>query len=98
MFASLYFPFIEYGALFLTEIHFALLAGARVRRLPRRRAARAARGAALAFAAGGGLALSIAATFKTLALPAAFVFFVVDGVALASGAAAPVPRRRGPRA
>ena len=81
VFATLYFPFIEYGALFLSEIHFifwlilafaALFQARRVRR----------RGFALALAAAGGVALSIGAAFKSVALPAAFIFAVVEGLAL----------------
>lgn len=81
VFASLYFPFIEYGALFLSEIHFifwltlafaAFLGARRVRRL----------GVAIVLALGGGFALSVATVFKSVALPAAFVFFAVEGVAL----------------
>jgi hypothetical protein len=81
VFASLYFPFIEYGALFLTEIPFIfsmtvaftlLFAATRVRR----------RAAALGIAAGGGLLLSLAATFKSVALPAAFLLAVVEGAAV----------------
>ena len=80
VFASLYFPFVDFGALFLSEIHFifwltlafaAFFAARRVRR----------RGVALAIAAGGGFALSIATAFKSVAIPAAFVFFVVEGLA-----------------
>ena len=81
VFASLYFPFIDYGALFLAEIHFilsltlafaAFLAARNVRR----------RAVSLGLAAAGGVALSIAATLKSVALPAAVVFFVVEGAAL----------------
>jgi hypothetical protein len=88
VFASLYFPFIEYGALFLSEIHLIFwmalaFAGFFVaRRAQRRRTAAAA-------LLGGGVALSIAASLKSVALPAAFMFFVVDGLAL-------VVRRAGP--
>ena len=90
VFASLYFPFIDFGALFLSEIHFifwlalafaAFFAARRAQRLP----------VALAFAAGGGVALSIAAAFKAVALPAAAVFFVVDGIATASSRPAGAP-------
>jgi hypothetical protein len=89
VFASLYFPFIEFGALFLSEIHFILwmalaFAGFFVARRARRR--RTAVSALLA----GGLALSISASLKSVALPAAFLFFVVDGLAL-------VARPGGPR-
>jgi 4-amino-4-deoxy-L-arabinose transferase-like glycosyltransferase len=94
-FASLYFPFIEYGALFLSEIHFILfltlafagLHGARTARRP---------GVSLALAAGGGVALSIAAALKSVALPAAAAFFALEGLALVLGRAregAPLPWR-----
>ena len=80
-FASLYFPFIEYGALFLSEIHFILwltlafagFLGALGARRP---------GVSLGLAAAGGLALSIAASLKSVALPAAVVFFAAEAVAL----------------
>jgi 4-amino-4-deoxy-L-arabinose transferase-like glycosyltransferase len=92
VFGSLYFPFMEYGALFLTELHLLFwMALAFAGFMAARRARR--RGAAIAAAAGGGIALSIAATFKTLALPAVVAFFVADGVAaaLARGEGAPRP-------
>jgi hypothetical protein len=81
VFSSLYFPFIEYGALFLAEIHFifwmtlafAGLFGAR--RVERRRTA-------IVLSAAAGFALSIATSLKSVALPAAMVFFLADGVAL----------------
>ena len=82
VFASLYYPFIEYGALLLTEIHsifwttLAFTAFFAARRVPRR-------GVALGLAAAGGLALSIAAAFKSVAIVAGFLFFVVEGVGLA---------------
>jgi hypothetical protein len=94
-FASLYFPFIEYGALFLTEIHstfwmalaFAGFFGAiRARR----------RAVSLALAAAGGVALSLAIAMKNVALPAALVFFAVEGLALLLArptAGAPSPSR-----
>jgi hypothetical protein len=81
VFASVYFPLIEYGALFLSEIHFifwmalafaALFAARRVRR----------QAASLGLAAGAGLALSIATSLKSVALPAALLFFAADGLAL----------------
>ncbi|HMF40892.1 MAG TPA: hypothetical protein VKQ32_09360 [Polyangia bacterium] len=82
VFASLYFPFIDYGALFLAEIHFIFwLALAFAGFLSARRARR--RGLAIAAALGGGFAISVAASFKALALPAAFVYFVADGIATA---------------
>jgi 4-amino-4-deoxy-L-arabinose transferase-like glycosyltransferase len=81
VFGSLYFPFIEYGALFLAEIHFIFwLTLAFAGFFGARRAQR--RAVALGLAAGGGVALSIAASFKSVALPAAFLFFLVDGIAL----------------
>jgi hypothetical protein len=81
MFASFYFPFIEYGALFLSEIHFILwltlsfallFAGHHVSR----------RAARLALAAAGGVALSVAAAFKSVALPAAFLMAAVEAIGL----------------
>jgi hypothetical protein len=92
MFGSLYFPFIEYGALFLSEIHFIfwltaafalLFAVHKVRR----------RWVGLALAAGGGVALSAASAFKSVALPAAFLLAVVEGVALLLTAPAPADAR-----
>ena len=81
VFSSLYFPFIEYGALFLSEIHFTFwLALAFAGLFAARRAHR--RGAMIALALGGGLALSIASSLKSVALPAVFLYFVIDGVAL----------------
>ena len=79
--ASLYFPFIEYGSLFLSEIHFTLwlalaFAGFLGAIGARRRAV------SLALAAAGGLALSVAIAMKNVGLLAALAFFAVDGVAL----------------
>jgi len=81
MFASLYFPFIEYGALFLSEIHFILWLTLSFAALF---AAYHARGPAarLALAAAGGVALSVAAAFQSVALPAAFLLAAVEGTAL----------------
>jgi hypothetical protein len=78
---GIYFPFIEFGALFLSEIHFILwltlafaaFFGARRAHAPK---------AALALAAAGGVALSIAAAMKSVALVAGLAFFVVDGLTL----------------
>jgi hypothetical protein len=79
--ASLYFPFIEYGALFLSEIHFifwltlafaAFFGALEVRR----------RAVSLALAAGGGVCLSIAIAMKSVALPAAVAFFGMHALAL----------------
>jgi len=81
VFASLYFPFIDYGALFLAEIHFILsLTLAFAAFLAARNAQR--RAVSLGLAAAGGFALSVAATLKSVALPAAVVFFMVEGAAL----------------
>jgi hypothetical protein len=74
--ASVYFPFIELGSVYVTEIHFifymalgfaALLAATQTR----------TRGRRLTLAFFGGLALSIALTMKALALPATAAFFLV---------------------
>jgi len=80
-FASVYFPFIEYGALFLSEVHFiTALALPFASFLAARRASRP--GVAIALAVAGGLFLSIAAALKSVALPAAFAFFALEAVAL----------------
>jgi 4-amino-4-deoxy-L-arabinose transferase-like glycosyltransferase len=81
IFASLYFPFIEYGALLLSEIHFILWLTLSFAALFAARSARR-RGAALGLAAAGGVALSVAAAFKSVALPAAFMLAVIEGAAL----------------
>jgi hypothetical protein len=81
MFASLYFPFIEYGALFLSEIHFILWLAVSFAVLFAAYHVRS-RGARLGLAAAAGVALSVAAAFKSVALPAAFLMAVVEGVAL----------------
>jgi len=86
VFASLYFPFIEYGALFLSEIHFILWLILTFAALFQAHRARRT-GVALALAAAGGVALSVAAAFKSVALPAVFVFALVEGVALLARAA-----------
>jgi 4-amino-4-deoxy-L-arabinose transferase-like glycosyltransferase len=79
-FASLYFPFIEYGALFLSEIHFIFfLALAFAGFLS---ATRAAGRRALAFAFLGGVALSLALSMKAVVLPGAICFFAVYVIAL----------------
>lgn len=80
-FASLYFPFIEYGALFLSEIHFilwltlafaAFFGALHVRR----------RAVSLGLAAAGGLTLSIAIALKSVALVAGLAFFAAEALAL----------------
>jgi 4-amino-4-deoxy-L-arabinose transferase-like glycosyltransferase len=79
--ASIYFPFIEYGALFLSEIHFifwlalafaAFFAAKDTRRL----------GASLGLAAAGGLCLSIAISMKSVGLLAGLTLFAAEAVAL----------------
>lgn len=76
---SLYFPFIEYGALILTEIHFTLwLALAFAGFLGAVGARR--RGVSIALAAGGGIALSIAISMKAVGLLAAVGFFAVEAL------------------
>ena len=96
--ASVYFPFIEYGALFLSEIHFTLwlalaFAGFFAAIGARRRLV------SLALAAGGGLALSVAIAMKNVGLLAALAFFAMEGVALllrrpVDAAPAPTPTWR----
>jgi hypothetical protein len=79
---SIYFPFIEFGALFLAEIHFILwLTLAFAAFFGARRARRS--GTSLALAAAGGVALSLAAAMKSVALPAALAFFALDGLVVA---------------
>ena len=100
VFGSVYFPFIEYGALFLSEIHFILwltlaFAGLFGARRARRRAT------CLALAAAGGFALSIAIAMKSVALVAALSFFAMDAVAIVLASASrqvapPGIRARGP--
>ena len=89
-FASLYFPFIEYGALFLSEIHFIFfLALAFAGFLS---ATRATGRRALVFALFGGMALSVAFAMKAVALPGALSFFAVYVIGLRLAPAT----RRGP--
>jgi hypothetical protein len=79
--ASIYYPFIEYGALFLSEIHFIFwLTLAFAAFLAAIDASR--RGRSLALAAAGGLALSIAISLKSVALLAALAFFLGEAIAL----------------
>ena len=79
--ASLYFPFIEFGALFLSEIHFIFwlslaFAGFLGARGARRRAV------AVGLSLAGGFALSLAISMKNVGLLAAIGFFAVEGLAL----------------
>ena len=91
VFASLYFPFIEYGALFLSEVHFIFwMALTFASWFAARRARR--RAVALGLTAVGGLCLSVATALKSVALPAAFMYFVVEGVALVVGRPTDGPR------
>ena len=90
VFASLYFPFIEYGALFLSEIHFTLwmalaFAGFLGAIGARRRAV------SLGLAAAGGVALSVAISMKNVGLLAALAFLAAEGVALLFGRASDAP-------
>src|SRR4029077_18962974 len=80
-FTSLYFPFIEYGALFLSEIHFILWLTLAFAAFFAARGARR-RGVSLGLGAAGGVALSLATALKSVALPAAVAFFAVEGIAL----------------
>jgi hypothetical protein len=87
-----YFPFIEYGALFLAEVHFILwltLAFAGFF------GALEARGrvAPLVLSAAGGACLSVAIAMKSVALPGAVAFFGMHALALALGR----PPARAPR-
>lgn len=82
--ASLYFPFIEYGALFLSEIHFIFFLTLTFAAFHGARTAQK-RAVSLGLAAAGGLALSIAMAFKSVALPAAVAFFAVEALALVLG-------------
>jgi hypothetical protein len=74
--SSLYFPFVDYGTYFLTEIYLLVLipatlalgiVAARLRRQP----------AIFVAAAAVGLLVSVGVSFKLLVLPALFPFFVV---------------------
>jgi 4-amino-4-deoxy-L-arabinose transferase-like glycosyltransferase len=79
-FASLYFPFIEFGALFLSEIHFifwlALAFAGFLGALQARR-----RGTSIGLSLAAGFALSLAISMKNVGLLAAVGFFAVDGLA-----------------
>jgi hypothetical protein len=87
-FASLYFPYIEYGALFLSEIHFTLwLSLAFAGFLGAINARR--RWVSLVLAAAGGVAISVATSMKNVGLLAALGFFAVEGVALLLSRPAP---------
>jgi hypothetical protein len=81
IFSSLYFPFIEYGSLLLSEIHFifwmaltfaALFAATRA----------TSRNRAVALGLAGGVALSLAIAMKAVALPAAATFFAAYALSL----------------
>jgi 4-amino-4-deoxy-L-arabinose transferase-like glycosyltransferase len=83
-FASLYFPYIEYGALFLSEIYFIFFLTLTFAAFHGARTARRT-GVSLALAAGGGVSLSIAMAFKSVALPAAVAFFALEALTLFLG-------------
>lgn len=84
VFGSLYFPFIEYGALFLSEIHFILWLTLAFAGLFGSIGARR-RGVSLGFAAAGGVALSIAISMKAVGLLAALGFCAFEALALLLG-------------
>ena len=103
VFASLYFPFVEYGALFLSEIHFTLwMALAFAGFLGRDRGAPAQRVASALAAAGGARRSPFAIALKYgRRCRAALAFFAADGVGAAARASAiavppplPPPLRR----
>jgi hypothetical protein len=79
--ASVYFPFIEFGALFLSEVHFIFCLSLAFAGFLAARAAER-RSVSIALAAAGGFALSIAAALKSVALPAAIAFFAMEALAL----------------
>jgi hypothetical protein len=87
-FSSLYFPFIEFGAHMLSEIHFifwmtlAFAAFFAACNVDVRR-----RGVLLALSVAGGFALSLAIALKSVALLGAFAFFATDAFALWVGRA-----------
>jgi len=78
---SLYFPYIDYGGFFLSEVHFIFwLALSFAGLLAARRASTKVWVGAWSVAAG--LSLSVASAFKSVAIPAAVCFFAVDGLGL----------------
>lgn len=81
VFGSVYFPFIEYGALFLSEIHFILWLTLAFAGLFGARRARG-RAASLSLAAAAGVALSVAIAMKSVALVAALSFIAADALAI----------------
>jgi hypothetical protein len=81
VFGSLYFPFVEFGALFLSEIHFILWLTLGFAGLAAARNARG-RGAAALLGAAGGVSLSIAMAMKSVALLAGVAFFAMDAVSI----------------
>jgi 4-amino-4-deoxy-L-arabinose transferase-like glycosyltransferase len=81
VFASFYFPFIEYGGYYLSEIPFILmLTLAFVAFFAARDTKRL--GVSLGLAAVGGFTLSLAMAFKSVALLAALAFFAADALAI----------------
>jgi 4-amino-4-deoxy-L-arabinose transferase-like glycosyltransferase len=75
IFSSLYFPFIEYGALFLSEIHFIFWTALAFAGLFAATRA-SSRNRAVALGIGAGVALSLATAMKAVVLPAAATFFL----------------------
>ncbi len=78
---SLYFPYIDYGGFFLSEVHFILWLALAFAGLLAAKRASSVLGACLGSAAAG-FALSIASAFKSVAIPAAVCFLAVDGLGL----------------
>jgi Dolichyl-phosphate-mannose-protein mannosyltransferase len=97
-FASLYWPYIDYGGFFLSEVHFIFwLALAFAGLLGAKRASTPLKAGAASVVAG--LALSIASAFKSVAIPAALCFFAVDGLAALLARSTPATASRAdPRA
>ncbi len=81
VFASLYFPFIEFGGMFLSEIHFIFSLTLAFAALFAARRARTMAGVVV-LSLTAGLVLSLATALKSVALPAAVSFFAAEFVAL----------------
>jgi hypothetical protein len=86
-FASLYSPFIECGALFLSEIHFIFLSALTFTGFLA--ATRATGWRAVVFAFLGGVALSLSLAMKAVVLPAVMCFAAVYGIGLCLAPAQP---------
>jgi len=77
---SLYFPYIDYGGFFLSEVHFIFWLALAFAGLLAAKRASSVLGATL-WSVAAGFALSIASAFKSVAIPAAVCFVAVDGLA-----------------